>query len=58
MSRIANCNVCGEAPVTSTEAGDGAIVWLCPNHLADAAFELYEELRGEGWEAPPRRTVH
>jgi hypothetical protein len=59
MGKKAICTVCGEPPVTAhEESGDGAIVWLCPNHLEGQALELYEELREEGWDAPAPKTIH
>jgi hypothetical protein len=52
------CCVCGEPPVTAQIIADGAVVWHCPNHLEGEARELYRELRNEGWEAPPPKTIH
>jgi hypothetical protein len=58
MNKRAICNVCGEPPVTSSEAGDGAVIWFCPNHLDPEASEAYEELAAEGFEIQPRKTIH
>ena len=52
------CTVCGEPPITARIIDDGAIVWHCQNHLEGPALDLYEELREDGWDAPPPRTIH
>ncbi|HEY5379531.1 MAG TPA: hypothetical protein VIJ78_08340 [Pseudolabrys sp.] len=52
------CSICGEPPITSRIIDDGAVVWHCQDHLADDEMEIYEELRDNGWEAPPRKTIH
>ncbi len=58
MEKHVTCHICGETPITSHEAADGAVLWSCPNHLEGEALLLYDELREEGWDAPPRKTVH
>jgi len=52
------CSVCGEPPVTARIVADGAVVWQCQNHLEGEARALYRDLRDDGWDAPPPRTVH
>ncbi len=52
------CSVCGEPPVTARVVDDGAVVWHCPNHLEGETRALYRDLRAQGWDAPPPRTVH
>ncbi len=54
----ARCTVCGEQPITSRVIDDGAVVWHCQNHLEGDALHLYRELRADGWDAPPPRTIH
>jgi hypothetical protein len=49
------CSVCGEQAQFVMIDEDGTVDGLCVSHLPE---ELYDRLCAEGWDGPPRATIH